>query len=69
MRIPKYGRPQKDGVPMRYISANVPSGMIGQYSTVSQKFIVDTYLDRLMFEEKCKEISTTHSNCIIKIIQ
>ncbi len=69
MRIPKYGRPQKYGIPMKYIASNVPSGMIGQYFVVSQKFIIDTHLEKFKFEVICKDISTSHCNCTIKIVQ
>lgn len=68
MRIPKYGKPQKYGVPYQFIAANVPSGMIGQYYIVAQKYIIDTNLDRSKFEDICKRISNTHQNCIIKIV-
>lgn len=68
MRIPKYQRPQKYTRPYATIAANVPSGMIGEYSIISQQFVIDTHLDKSKMEETCKEISATHHYCTIKIV-
>ena len=39
LRIPKYCKPQRYGEPYQYLAANVPSGMIGQYYYVVQKYV------------------------------
>lgn len=69
IRIPKNSKPQKYGAPLHYITANVPSGMIGQYYNVAQKYVIDTYLEKSQFEETCDRISNTHRNCKVKILK